>query len=29
MGLTFVGVVHGNMEDEESGDAAAILVWTP
>jgi GNAT superfamily N-acetyltransferase len=29
MGLEYVGVVYGNMEDEESGDAAAILEWTP
>lgn len=29
MGLSLVGVVHGHMEDEESGDAAAILEWTP
>lgn len=29
MGLHYVGVVYGNMEDEESGNAAAILEWTP
>lgn len=29
MGLSLVGVVHGHMEDEESGDAAAILEWIP
>lgn len=29
MGLTYIGVVYGHMEDEESGDAAAILEWTP
>lgn len=29
MGLTFVGVVHNHMEDEESGNAAALLVWEP
>ena len=28
-GLEYVGVAHGHMEDEESGDAAAILEWTP
>ncbi len=29
IGLRYVGVVYGNMEDEESGNAAAILEWTP
>lgn len=28
-GLKVVGIVHGHMQDEESGDAAAILEWTP
>jgi GNAT superfamily N-acetyltransferase len=27
-GLTVVGVAHGHMEDDESGNAAAILEWT-
>jgi GNAT superfamily N-acetyltransferase len=29
LGLRYVGVAYGHMEDEESGDAAAILEWTP
>ena len=28
-GLSFVGVVHGHMNDAESGDAAAVLEWAP
>lgn len=28
-GLRYVGVAHDHMEDEESGNAAAILEWTP
>lgn len=28
-GMRVVGVVYGHMEDEESGDAACILEWTP
>jgi GNAT superfamily N-acetyltransferase len=28
-GLSVVGVAHGHMEDDESGNAAAILEWTP
>jgi ribosomal protein S18 acetylase RimI-like enzyme len=28
-GLRFQGIIHDHMEDEESGNAAAILVWTP
>lgn len=28
-GLSFVRVVEGHMDDEESGDAAAVLEWTP
>lgn len=29
MGLSFVGVAEKHMDDPESGDAAAILEWTP
>ncbi|MBS1714821.1 MAG: GNAT family N-acetyltransferase [Armatimonadetes bacterium] len=28
-GLSFVKVVEGHMDDEESGDAAAVLEWRP
>lgn len=27
--LRFLGVIHGHMDDEESGNAAAILEWRP
>lgn len=29
MGLSFCGVIHSYMEDEESGNAAASLEWKP
>ncbi|MCW5938950.1 MAG: GNAT family N-acetyltransferase [Fimbriimonadaceae bacterium] len=29
MGLRYRGIVEGHMDDDESGDAAAILEWTP
>jgi ribosomal protein S18 acetylase RimI-like enzyme len=28
-GLRWCGVAHGHMDDPESGDAAAVLEWTP
>jgi len=28
-GLSLVGVIEGYMEDEESGNAAALLEWRP
>ena len=28
-GLTFLGVIHDYMEDEESANAAALLEWKP